>query len=334
MKGRAFVALIVVVALFSLTVPGFLHPANIVIMANHVAIWALMGIGMTFVILTGGIDLSVGSVAGLAAMIAGGLIKEGISLPWLDVVIYPKTWMVIVLSLIVGIIMGAINGLVITRFKVAPFIATLGMMYVARGLAGLRNNGYTFSNLIGKPELGNTGFGKLGAGKFLEIDYLIWIMIVFALVAYFVSRKVPFGRHVYAIGGNRRAAELSGVRINRTETIVYMISGFCSAMVGVIIASQLLASHPATGTAYELTAIAAVVIGGTSLMGGRGSISGTIIGAFVIGVLSDGLVMLGFSSFLQNVIKGIVIVAAVIIDQSQIRLEERLALQRQELKIT
>jgi ribose/xylose/arabinose/galactoside ABC-type transport system permease subunit len=230
--------------------------------------------------------------------------------------------------------MGAINGLVITHFKVAPFIATLGMMYVARGFAGLRNNGYTFSNLIGKSEFGNTGFGQLGAGKFLGIDYLIWIMVAFALIAYFVSRKVPFGRHVYAIGGNRRAAELSGVRINRTETIVYMISGFCSAMVGVIIASQLLASHPATGTAYELTAIAAVVIGGTSLMGGRGSISGTIIGAFVIGVLSDGLVMLGFSTFLQNVIKGIVIVAAVVIDQGQIRLEERLALQRQESKIT
>ncbi|HUV46251.1 MAG TPA: ABC transporter permease, partial [Dehalococcoidia bacterium] len=224
------------------------------------------------------------------------------------------------------------NGLVITRFKVAPFIATLGMLYIARGFAGLRNNGYTFSNLIGKPEFGNTGFARLGAGNFLGINYSIWIMVAFALVAFFVTTRIPFGRHVFAIGGNRRASELSGVRINRTETIVYAISGFCSAIVGLIIASQLVAAHPATGTGFELTAIAAVVLGGTSLMGGRGSIGGTIIGAFVIGVLSDGLVILGFSSFLQNVIKGVVIVAAVVIDQSQIRLEERIALQRQELK--
>jgi ribose/xylose/arabinose/galactoside ABC-type transport system permease subunit len=206
------------------------------------------------------------------------------------------------------------------------------MLYIARGFAGLRNNGYTFSNLIGKPEFGNTGFERLGASSFLGLNYSIWIMVVFALVAYFVTTRLPFGRHVYALGGNRRAAELSGVRTNRTETIVYMISGFCSAMVGLIIASQLVAAHPATGTAFELTAIAAVVLGGTSLMGGRGSIGGTIIGAFVIGVLSDGLVILGFSTFLQNIIKGIVIVAAVVIDQIQIRMQERIALQRQQLK--
>jgi ribose/xylose/arabinose/galactoside ABC-type transport system permease subunit len=218
---------------------------------------------------------------------------------------------------------------VITRFKVAPFIATLGMLYIARGFAGLRNNGYTFPNLIGKPEFGNTGFERLGAGNFLGISYSIWIMVVFALVAFFVTTRVPFGRHVYALGGNRRAAELSGVRTKQTETIVYMISGFCAAMVGLIIASQLVAAHPATGTGFELTAIAAVVLGGTSLSGGRGSIGGTIIGAFVIGVLSDGLVILGFSTFLQNVIKGLVIIAAVVIDQMQIRLEERIALQRQ-----
>jgi len=221
---------------------------------------------------------------------------------------------------------------VITRFKVAPFIATLGMLYIARGFAGLRNNGYTFSNLIGKPEFGNTGFEQLGASSFLGVDYSIWIMAIFALVAYFVTTQLPFGRHVYALGGNRRAAALSGVRTNRTVTIVYMISGFCSAMVGLIIASQLVAAHPATGTTFELTAIAAVVLGGTSLMGGRGSIGGTIIGAFVIGVLSDGLVILGFSTFLQNIIKGIVIVAAVFIDQFQISMQERIALQRQELK--
>jgi len=332
MRGRVFFALIIVTAVFTLSSPGFLNIENIIIMSKHVAIFAILGIGMTFVILTGGIDLSVGSIVGLAAMIAGGLINEGIQLPQLGVIIYPHIWMVIIITLLIGIIMGLINGVVITRFKVAPFIATLGMLYIARGLAGLRNNGYTFSNIIGKPEFGNTGFERLGAGSFLGVNYSIWIMLVFALVAYFATTKIAFGRHIYAIGGNRRAAALSGVRTNRTETIVYVISGFCSAMVGIIIASQLVAAHPATGTGFELTAIAAVVLGGTSLMGGRGSIGGTIIGAFVIGVLSDGLVILGFSSFLQNVIKGIVIVLAVVIDQIQVRFEESISLRRQELK--
>jgi ribose/xylose/arabinose/galactoside ABC-type transport system permease subunit len=154
-------------------------------------------------------------------------------------------------------------------------------------------------------------------------------MFLFALVAYYVTTKLPFGRHVYALGGNRRVAQLSGVRVMGTETMVYIISGFCSAMVGLIIASQLVAAHPATGMTYELTAIAAVVLGGTSLMGGRGGIGGTIIGAFVIGVLVDGLVVMGYSSFLQNVIKGTVIVLAVFIDLAQIQMQEKIALQKQ-----
>jgi len=332
MRGRAFFALIIVVGVFALIAPGYLSLGNILIMTKHVAIFAILGIGMTFVILSAGIDLSVGSIVGLAAMIAGGLIKEGIHIPQLGIVIFPKTWMVIVLTLGVGIIIGAINGLVISRLNVTPFIATLGMLYIARGLAGLRNDGYTFSNLVGDSALGNTGFPLVGQGEILGINVSIWIMIVLALIAYFVTTRIPFGRHVFAIGGNRRAAELSGVRTKRTEMTVYIISGFCSAVVGLIIASQLVASHPLTGTAYELTAIAVVVLGGTSLMGGRGSILGTVIGAFVIVMLGDGLVILGFSSFLQNVIKGMVIIAAVFIDQSQIRLEERIALQRQELK--
>jgi ribose/xylose/arabinose/galactoside ABC-type transport system permease subunit len=238
--------------------------------------------------------------------------------------------MIMVISLAIGILMGMVTGWIITRFNVAPFIATLGMMYVARGFAGLRNNGYTFPNIVGRPELGNTGFEILGAGNFLGINYSIWIMILFALIAHVVTTRMPFGRHVYAIGGNERAAELSGVRIGWSKILVYCISGFCAAMVGLIIASQLVAAHPATGESFELNAIAAVVLGGTSLAGGRGSIGGTIIGAFVIGVLGDGLVMLGVSSFWQQVIKGAVIVVAVIIDQVQARMQERIALQKQQ----
>jgi len=330
LRGRAFIALILVFVVFTSLTPQFLTTGNIVIMSKHVAINALLAIGMTFVILTGGIDLSVGSIVGMVAMIAGGLINEGINLPQLGIIIYPHTWMIVLLSLALGTLMGAISGFVITRFNVAPFIATLGMLYVARGIAGLRNNGYTFPNLIGRPEYGNTGFEILGAGNFLGVNYSIWLMGILTLVAYIVTTRLPFGRHVYAIGGNERAAELSGVRIARSKIIVYSISGFCSALVGLIIASQLVAAHPATGESFELNAIAAVVLGGTSLAGGRGSMGGTLIGAFVIGVLGDGLVMMGVSSFWQKVIKGAVIVLAVIIDQVQARMQERIALQEQQ----
>jgi len=330
LRGRAFIALILVLVVFASLIPQFLTSGNAMIMTKHVAINALLAIGMTFVILTGGIDLSVGSIVGMTAMIAGGLINEGIRLPLLGVIVFPHTWTIVVISLALGTLTGAISGVLIARFKVAPFIATLGMFYVARGIAGLRNNGYTFPNLVGRPEYGNTGFEILGAGSFLGINYSIWLMVALTLVAYIITTRLPFGRHVYAIGGNERAAELSGVRITRTKVIVYSISGFCSALVGLIIASQLVAAHPATGESFELTAIAAVVLGGTSLAGGRGSVGGTLIGAFVIGVLGDGLVMMGVSSFWQKVIKGAVIVLAVIIDQAQARMQERIALQKQQ----
>jgi ribose/xylose/arabinose/galactoside ABC-type transport system permease subunit len=330
LRGRAFIALILVTAVFAFLAPQFLTSANLVIMSKHVAINALLAIGMTFVILTAGIDLSVGSIVGMVAMITGGLINEGLILPQLGIIIYPHTWMIIVIALILGTLAGAITGYVITRFNVAPFIATLGMFYVARGIAGLRNNGYTFPNLIGRPEYGNTGFEILGAGTFLGVNYSIWLTAIFTIVAYIITKRTPFGRHVYSIGGNERAAELSGVRVSRTKIIVYSISGFCSALVGLIIASQLVAAHPLTGDTFELDAIAAVVLGGTSLAGGRGGIAGTIIGAFTIGFMTDGMVMLGVSSFWQKIIKGAVIVLAVIIDQVQARMQERIALQKQQ----
>jgi erythritol transport system permease protein len=330
LRGRAFIALILVTAVFALLSPQFLTSANLVIMSKHVAINAILAIGMTFVILTAGIDLSVGSIVGMIAMIAGLLINEGIILPQLGIIIYPHTWTILLIALAVGTLAGATSGYIITRFNVAPFIATLGMLYVARGIAGLLNNGYTFPNLVGRPEYGNTGFEILGAGDFLGVNYSIWLMIIITLVAHIITKRTPFGRHVYAIGGNERAAELSGVRVSRTKIIVYSISGFCAAMVGLIIASQLVAAHPLTGNTFELNAIAAVVLGGTSLAGGRGNMGGTLIGAFVIGVLNDGLVMMGVSSFWQQVIKGAVIVLAVIIDQVQARMQERIALQKQQ----
>jgi erythritol transport system permease protein len=338
LRGRAVLALVVLFAAFTLLSwgpagPTFMNPSNLEILAKQTALNAILAIGMTFVIITGGIDLSVGSVVGLTAMLAGLLINEGLEASALGVIVYPHTWMVLVISLTAGALVGAINGFIITRFNVAPFIATLGMLYVARGAAGLLNNGNTFPNLIGRPELGNTGYSELGTGGMLGVSWAIWIMALFAVVAWFVTTRTPFGRAVYAVGGNERSAELSGVRVKRTRMLAFMISGFCAATVGLIISSQLVASHPATGTFFELNAIAAVVLGGTSLAGGRGTIVGTMIGAFVIGVLRVGLNQQGVSSFWQQVITGLVIVLALVIDQLQQRAERRLALQQQAAQV-
>jgi erythritol transport system permease protein len=329
LRARAFIVLAIVVLVFTVIAPNFLAAANIEIMMKHVSINALLGVGMTFVILTGGIDLSVGSIVGFSAMVSGVLINEGIALPLSDSIAYPAVWVVILLSLFAGAVMGAVNGILVTRFDVAPFIVTLGMLYVARGAALLINDGNTYPNLVGRPELGNTGFAELGSGELIGVNWSIWIMIAVGVVAALVISRTPFGRHVLAVGGNERVAELSGVNVARVKTRVYVISGVCAAMVGLIIASQLVAAHPATGQFFELNAIAVVVLGGTSLAGGRGTIVGTIVGAFIIGVLGDGLVMMGVSSFWQQVIKGVVIVLAVIIDQTQARMQERIAIQRQ-----
>jgi len=320
---RAFIALFILIGFFAVVNDSFLTSGNLVILTKQVAINAILGIGMTFVILTGGIDLSVGSIVGLAGMVAGALINEGLVLPMFGIVVYFNIWIVLVITLIVGMIVGLVNGIIITRFNVAPFIATLGVLYIARGLALLSANGATFPNLVGSAELANTGFPLLGAGTFLELPYSIWIMIVLTILSVFIARKTPFGRQVYAIGGNVRAAQLSGVPVKRVTLLTYVISGFCSAMVGLVIASQLVAAHPATGETFELNAIAAVVLGGTSLAGGRGTVFGTIIGAFVIGVLRNGMVLEGLSSFLQIIITGIVIILAVVIDQLQLRLQQR-----------
>jgi erythritol transport system permease protein len=318
---RALVALAALVIALSILSPAFLTAGNLTILLKHVAINAIMSVGMTFVILSGGIDLSVGSIAGLAGMIAGGLIDRGLVLPMFGIVVYFQVWLVILVATLGGAVVGALNGALVARLSVAPFIATLGTMYMARGAALLLSGGATFPNLMGKPELRNTGFSLIGSGAMLGIPVPIWLMLAFGVGGAFLAARTPFGRHVYAVGGNERAAQLSGVRVKRVQLTVYVISGVCSAIVGVIVASQLASAHPATGQSFELNAIAAVVLGGTSLMGGRGSIGGTIIGALVIGALADGLVLLGVSEFWQIAIKGAVIVVAVVLDQLQRRFQ-------------
>lgn len=334
LKLRTFIALIVLLVVFSVIVPNFLSVTNFILMSKHVAQYALLAIGMTFVVVSGGIDLSVGSIVGLTAMIAGGLIYEGLVLPMFGVAIFFNVPIVIVITLVVGVLLGAVNGVLVSRLNVPPFIATLGVMYVARGFALLRSGGETFPNLIGKEEYGNTGFPVLGAGEILGIPIAVWVLAVVGIVALYIFKRTPLGCHIYAVGGNQRAAELSGVRVNRVKMFVYMFCGLCCAIVGLIVASQLEASHPMTGNTWELNAIAASVLGGTSLSGGIGTIGGTIIGAFVIGILNDGMVMLGVSEFWQMVIKGFVIVFAVIVDQIQRDLQRKAALQSRSASAT
>jgi len=322
---RAIIVLVLLTAAFAIASPAFLTGSNVTILVKHVAINAILAVGMTFVILSGGIDLSVGSIAGLAGIVAGGLIHSGLVLRSFGVVVYFHTWLVISIAVLVGALVGLINGALIAYLRVAPFIATLGTLYVARGSALLISNGATFPNLAGRADLGNTGFLRLGSGSILGLPVAIWLMLLFAVAGIFLAERTPFGRRVYSVGGNERASELSGVRVPRIKLAVYVISGVCSAVVGLVIAAQLASAHPATGETFELNAIAAVVLGGTSLMGGRGSVGNTIIGAFVIGVLADGLILLGVSQFWQIVIKGLVIVLAVILDQLQQRYSRRAA---------
>jgi len=321
LRARAFLVLAALLVLFSALAPEFLTTNNLSILTKHVAITALLAIGMTFVVLTGGIDLSVGSIAGLGGMVAGYLLTQGIVVG--GSAHFPLVAIVILLSICVCLVVGALNGWLVARAGVAPFIATLGTLYIARGAALLISNGKTFPDL-GAAEHGDAAFPAFGQSFILHVPSPVWMMAVLFVVAWIVAVKTPFGRHVYAVGGNERAARLAGIRVPGVKLATYVFSAFCAALVGLIIASQLEAAHPATGESFELNAIAAVVLGGTSLMGGRGSVTGSLIGAFVIGVLADGLVMLGVSEFWQMVIKGVVIVLAVGLDQAQVRLQSKL----------
>ncbi|UWQ97221.1 ABC transporter permease [Rhodobacteraceae bacterium M385] len=322
---RTYVALITVFGVFAIIVPNFLTVDNAVLISKHVAINAFLAIGMTYVIITGGIDLSVGSVVGLTGMVAGYLVLYGIDLG-LGWSIQFNTTEIVLITCAVGVFVGWINGVLVTKLHVAPFIATLGTLYVARGAALLMSEGRTYPNLNGSAEYGSASFPMIGAGTFLGLPMMVWILAVVTIIAIYISRRTPLGRAIYATGGNERGAALSGVNVNRTKMFVYMFTGLMAAIVGIIIASQLRAAHPATGEFFELNAIAAAVLGGTSMAGGRGRIWGTIIGAFVIGILTDGLIMMGVSSFWQMVIKGLVIIAAVVIDQFQRKLSARIAL--------
>lgn len=316
LEGRAFFALIAIIITFSMLSPFYFSTGNFLIMASHVAIFGLLAVGMMLVILTGGIDLSVGSTLGLAGVVAGFLM-QGVSFEAFGVVLYPPVWVVVILTCAVGALVGLVNGVLIAFFKVPAFVATLGLLYVARGVALLMTDGLTYNNLGGKPELGNTGFDWLGFNRVFDVPIGVLVLAAVALGASLLLNRTAFGRWVYSTGGNARAAELSGVPVKRVTVLVYVLSGICAAIAGLVLSSQLTSAGPTAGTTYELTAIAAVVIGGAALTGGRGNIRGTLLGAFVIGFLSDGLVIIGVSSYWQTVFTGAVIVLAVLLNSIQ-----------------
>lgn len=317
LEARAFLALLVIFVIFSILAPtSFPTLSNIIVMCQQVSVYAILAIGMLVVIMDGGIDLSVGSTLGLSGMVAG-LALQGF--PIGGVILYPPVWVVVILAIAAGALVGLVNGILVARLNVAPFVATLGMMYVVRGLAQLTTNGLTVNNLDGKPELGNTGFAWLGFNSILGIPVGVWIMVIVSLAASLLLSRTVFGRWLYAQGGNRRAAELSGVPVRKVSVRAYVIAGVCAAIAGVILTSELTSAGPTQGTSYELTAIAAVVIGGASLMGGTGNVRGTLLGAFVIGFLAAGLTIVGISVYVQTVFTGAVIVLAVLLNSIQLR---------------
>lgn len=325
LKGRTFIVLIVLLVFFSIAADNFLSMNTALLIGKHVALYGILAIGMTYVIITGGIDLSVGAVVGLAGMVAGGLIQNGLVLEMFGVTLFFSVPVIVLVAVALGALVGILNGVIITRFNVAPFITTLGIMYVARGLANIHSSGATYSDLKGYEGLGNQGWKFFGSSV-MGIPVGLLILILLAVIFSILLKKTAFGWHVFSIGGNEKAAKLSGVKVEKVKILVYMISGICAAIVGIIASSQLAASHPKTGESWEMNAIAAAVLGGTSMAGGIGTIGGTIVGAFVIGVINDGMVMCGVSEFWQMIIKGVVIILAVIIDQFQRKLQAKMAL--------
>lgn len=307
-KLQSLIALFILCLVFGLLSDKFFTVSNGLNVMRQISVNICIAAGMTLIIITAGIDLSVGSVLALCGAVTAGLLKNGISLPVLNLFIGFTVLGAILAGIIVGGLLGFFNGLVITKFKVPPFVATLAMLTIARGLTMLYTNGFPISSFA-------LSFTFIGGGWLLGIPVPVWIAAVIIIAAIIVTKKIKLGRYIFAIGGNENAAKLSGININRVKIITYTIAGALAAVGGIIVTARLDSAQPNAGASYELDAIAAVVIGGTSLSGGRGSIWGTVLGALIIGVLNNGLVLLDVSPFWQQVVKGAVILLAVIIDK-------------------
>src|SRR5699024_3260925 len=294
-----FIGLILLVVIISVLNSAFLEPSNLFNLLRQVSINGLIAFGMTFVILTGGIDLSVGSTLALSSAFVAILMVSG-----MDSIV------ALFIGCIFGAVLGTINGLLITIGKMAPFMATLATMTVFRGLTLVITDGNPITNLNG-----SYAFQLFGRGYFLGIPVPAVTMFITFIILYILLHKTVFGRQTYAMGGNEKAAFISGIKVNKIKIMIYSLAGLMSAMAGSILTSRLNSAQLNAGMSYELDAIAAVVLGGTSLTGGKGRIVGTLIGVLIIGVLNNGLNLLGVSSFYQQVVKGVVIIIAVLLDR-------------------
>lgn len=295
------VALIILIVFVSVLNPAFLQVNNLLNLMRQLIINGFIALGMTFVILTGGIDLSVGSTLALTSAIFAGLLQGGM-----------PTILAILIALGLGLILGLVNGILITKEKLAPFIVTLATMTIFRGL--------TLVYMDGRPIAGpkdDFAFQFLGKGQFFGIPFQVILFIIAYLILWILLTKTSYGRKIYAVGGNEKASFISGIKIDKVKILVYVISALMAVLSGLVLTSRLNSAQPTAGSAYEMDAIAAVVLGGTSMTGGSGSLTGTLIGILILGVLNNGLNLLGVSSFYQQIVKGVVILIAVLIDRKR-----------------
>jgi ribose transport system permease protein len=311
-RFQSLIALFILCLVLSILSDRFLTTANAWNVMRQVSVNICLSVGMTLVILTAGIDLSVGSILALCGAVTASLLKNGLAFESLNLFVGFAPLGAVMVGLALGVGLGWFNGWTITRFNVPPFVATLAMLTIARGLTMLWTGGFPINGL-------GEQFAFLGTGWFLGIPMPVWITAVIVALAVVLTNKTRFGRYVYAIGGNERAARLSGIAISKVKMSVYALAGGLAAVGGILVTSRLDSAQPNAGISYELDAIAAVVIGGTSLSGGKGSILGAVLGGVIIGVLNNGLVLLNVSPFWQQVVKGLVILLAVMIDKANPR---------------
>ena len=296
-KYGIFFVLLVIILILSIVSPVFFSTRNLLNILRQISVNGIIAVGATFVIISGGIDLSVGSIVAMAGVIATSFAHPGDSVP-----------LAFLLGTLVGLAAGAINGFIVTKGKVAPFIVTLGMMTILRGLALVYTNGRPVINL-------SKGYNIIGGGYILGLPNPVIILIIILVFGIFTLHFTKYGRHVYAIGGNELSARVSGINTRLVIFGVYAIAGTLAGIAGVVITARVMTGSPVVGSGYELDAIAAVVIGGTSLSGGVGSIIGSFIGALIIGVINNGLDLLNVSAYNQQIIKGVIIIFAVLLDR-------------------
>ena len=307
-KSQSLIALILLCMAISLLSDKFLTANNLWNVLRQISVNVVISAGMTLVVLIAGIDLSVGSVLAFSSVVCAGLLKNGIQLPTFDLLIGFTVLGGILSALFIGLALGLFNGWIITKFALPSFVVTLAMLTMARGATMLYSEGIPISDL-GK------NFEFIGSGWLLGIPVPVWIAGLIVFTMFILTKKTVLGRYIYAVGGNENAAFSSGINVNQIKIAVFGIAGMLAAVGGILVTSRLNSAQPNAGLSYELDSIAAVVIGGTSLSGGVGTITGTVIGAVIIGVLNNGLILLDVSPFWQQIVKGMVILLAVIIDK-------------------